>query len=585
MYRQPEQSYYPRARLRLLIRFEDYGDPGTPAVPARIPTLRGGSKDTGAPGRLKVVNNDGVLTLVQPGTNPATGIGGPQDQTTSSDGLTHVVDGVVPISARHERNGIRLADKLTCTVSFADFPFDPRTIRACAVKYFLGCISAEDAARGAEGQMRPNSTVLGQAMPYLTIPDTWVDSLGRTRSNQRFSGWVDTDAMQLDDDSATVQLECTDNTRRFIDQDHPSQLFVAADRPIDEAIANYLASFPQFVGFSVEYRPRVQRSVIPLLSKALSETSKRPGKGPLQGTQTQKVSVWDYLTDVAGMIGHIIRVVDTTVVIQRPRTLYQGDFVREGDPFTGRIIEQSGGDPLVLRARMYGYGANVRSLAIERGYAKRAPTNFEVRSYDTARKKTIYIRYPDRNDRVKSLLPGEGADLKFEVVRVQGVSDPETLRVIAQAHYESRNRNEIVATVETVNLGSFGGDNLDPDVLDLEEGDPVQIEVVRSDTASTVQKLAAATADELVALGFKSDLAAAYVAARDRIALPNTFRTRQMSTDWSNDKTVVVKIAAVNYVVVSVDKTLPDGEEITTDQLEGTQEDRAQVVSVDDQFG
>ena len=582
-FRMPPQSYYPRARLRFILRMEDFGATDTPDVPQRIPTIRQGSKDQGAPGSLQVVQQGTQLLLVLPGSQPSASGGGPLDQTTSEDGRTQVVDGVVPQSATLELNGIRMADKLTATISLRDLPFDPRALRAVGVKYFLGCVTASDADRGSRGLLRQNATSSGLALPYDTIPDTWVDASGQARSNQRFEGFVDDYHLVLEGDQATVQIACVDNTRLLLETDHPGRMSLSTTMPIHRAIANYLASFPKFAGFAVEYRPAVDESLIPVLGNAIAKTAAQPGKGPPQGA-AQKVKVWDYLTDAVGMVGHIIFVEGSTIVIQRPRTLYDEGFVRQNDPWSGRVVTGNGQPPLVLPIRMYGYGANVMKLDLGRTYARTAPTNIEVRSYSTRRKKTLWVRFPDRDQgRVKSLLPGQSADLKFDVVRVDGVEDQATLRLIAQAHYEARNRNEFPVSIETKCLASFGGDNLDPDAFDLREGDAMQVQIVRAsgpDSPGTVQNMALATATELVQAGFTQALATAYVQARDSILLPNTFRVRQAAFDFT-DRGVSLKIDVINYVVAAISKPLPQGEEIAPVQLTET----PVTVNVDDAVG
>jgi hypothetical protein len=234
---------------------------------------------------------------------------------------------------------------------------------------------------------------------------------------------------------------------------------------------------------------------------------------------------------------------------------------------------------------MYGYGINVKGLDVERGWRRRETTNVECRSYSVNRKKTIIARFPEKGDRVKSLHPGEGAELKFEVHRVQGIEDPKTLKIVAQNIYEGRNRNEMGVTVETRNLGSFGGDNLDPDALDLEEGDPVRVEVVRQpgdSEANTVMDVARGVADQVEALGFPRDLAEAYEKARSRLAFPTTFRLKSMITDWQNDQGVTLKFELMNYVEVRVDKALPPDEEPSPP---GTSNDQPTKVSVGGEAG
>lgn len=576
-----DQSYFPRARVRFIVRLEDYGDPDTPDPPKLPPqNRRGQGKD---PGQVLVVQEDqGRLVLAEPGQAPSQTKGGPQDQLESADDRTFVVDGVIPISAQHHRNGVRQADTLSFTIQFRDFPFVPQAIRSLAVKYFLGCVSADDAARVDE--LRQNATVGGDSLPYATVPDSYVDPFGRKRTNQRFAGFCDLGKVVLDDSSGTYSFEATDNTALLIDQEAPPRLTVSSKKPIDRAIAEYLACFPQFRGLSVEYRPATDDASKPVLGKVMHTAAKSAGKDGGPTPQAAKVSVWDYLTDVTGAVGHIVRVVDTTIVVQRARTLYGGAYRRADDPFTGREISGQGQPPLLISTRMYGYGVNVKSLELERGWRRRQTANVEVRSYSTSRKKTIIARFPEKGDRVKSLHPGEGAELKFEVHRVQGIEDPKTLKIVAQHIYESKNRNEMGVVVDTPNLGSFGGGNLDPDALDLEEGDPVRVEVVRNPErpGPTVMDVFLGGADLLEQLGVPRKVAEAYERARSRAAFPTTFRVKTMISDWQNDGGVQLKIELVNYVEVRVDKGLPEGEEPTPPEA---QPEEPTKVSVDLEAG
>jgi hypothetical protein len=839
-YKVGSPSYFPRARARMIVRFEDYGDADTPEAPKLPPqNRRGRGKD---PGKVLVVKEDqGRLVLTEPGTAPSQTKGGPQDQTRSSDDRTFVVDGVVPISAQHHRNGVRQADTLSMTLQFRDFPFDPRAIRSLAVKYFLGCVTAEDQERGARGEVRADATVGGDSLSYATVPDSYTDPFGRRRTNQRFSGFADLGKVRLDDSSGTYSFEFTDNTALLIDQEAPPRLTMSPKLPVDKAIAEYLACFPQFRGLAVEYRPATDDSKKPALGKVIAKTAKATKDGGPTPAAT-KLSVWDYLTDVVGSVGHVVRVVDTTIVVQRARTLYGGKYSRSDDPFTGREVSGQGQAPLLLSTRMYAYGVNVIGLDVERGWRRRETSNVEVRcfpgdtlvrargiehvyrrwysgpvvrvfasndrslaatphhpvltlrgwvpfdelvegddlvcspfgewvkprrdpyvddaptsirevfdalslavragvasasegragrdvdfhgdgmdgqvdvvlanrelldwaksssrehleklgllyaderlrllqrlgsgslgpldlhprqpastqllaslaegapfgvshlgepvpggleecpavdpsrverlddyaaiqaedlaelvdagaievatakvvriergvfsghvfnlqtsanhydaagivvhnSYSTSRKKTIIARFPEKGDRVKSLHPGEGAEVKFEIHRVAGVEDPKTLKIIAQNIYEARNRNEMVVGVETKNLASFGGDDLDPDALDLEEGDPVRVEVVRKPDdvgVNTVMDMSRGEADVVASLGFPRDIAEAYEKARRRLAFPTTFRLKTATSDWQNDSGVSLKFELVNYVEVRVDKDLPPGDE------------------------
>ena len=137
---QPIQSYYPSCRVRLIVRFEDYGDPKTPAPPDVLPQLRRGTRKQTHPSDLQVREIDGALVLVSRDENP-NAVGSPQDQIASVDQYTHVIDSIIPITATHARNGLRTADTLSLSIEYRDLPVDPRTVRACGVQVFLGTVS------------------------------------------------------------------------------------------------------------------------------------------------------------------------------------------------------------------------------------------------------------------------------------------------------------------------------------------------------------------------------------------------------------------------------------------------------------
>lgn len=564
---QPIQSYYPSARVRLIVRFEDYGDSSTPEPPKTPPQLRSGKKDSSKE-KLRVVTEDGRLLLVGEGDNPDA-VGSPQQQHQSEDRYTHVIDGIIPITASWAQNGIRTADTLNIELEFADFPVDPRVIRSCGVQYFLGTVSADDFQKGIYGENRTQKVPPGSSIPFNVVPDEYSDDQGRSRTNLRFEGWVDSwEANWPEGDSPKVVLECTDNTRILIEQDHPSRMAVSVDEPIDQAIANYLSNFPQFRGISVQYLPA--GSDPPRLKDSLTKQAYPPGVGPSTAKGgDSKLSVWDYLTDVTKSVGLNIRFVGTTVIIQRPRALYNRRFPpRSEDPFQGRNLPRLGN----INQRLMIYGQNILDMSWHREFTKYAPLNVEVRSYNPRRKKTLIARFPQVDKRTKRLSPGQGSDQKFEVISIPGIQDEAVLRAVAQQLYEVLGRNELMVTVMTKNLGSYGGGNLDPDMLDAKVGDPVDVVVQRGNldvedqnTVNTVQgELARRPQSFLEELGFPTEFAQAYAAAVNNTSFPTTFRFKEIHIDW--DKTadgVRLDFDAVNYVEVRADAELPEGEEQT----------------------
>lgn len=565
---QPIQSYYPSAKVRLIVRLDDFGT-HAPPKPKKPPQLRKGTKDPKALQVSKVENGWAIGQVAQGATK-----GGPQAQQSAADGFTHVIEGVIPAKMTIGRNGIRTADTLTAEFRFIDLPIDPRVVRSCAVQAYVGCLLDSDFTAGLRGEAdaaEPGTD--NAARPLNVVPDTWVDASGKERTNLRFSGWVDEWNVEFPEgDEPRVHIECTDNTRLVIEQDAPPQLHIDGKKPLDEAVATYLANFPQCNGLTVVYLPAGETppkvgDSASKLAVAPQAAGPTPAAGAPGGAAPEKLAVWDYLTDVCVSVGHTIRVEGVSVIIQRARTIYGANFPsRPDDPFEGRTLP--GGRRLV--ARTYVYGRNVSDLTFKRKMTRFAPQNVEVRCYDAAKKKTLIARFPEKKDRQVRVLPGGDStvDEKWIVHEVHGVTDVKTLRTIAEGIYEAVGRNELEANFETISLGSYGGGDLDPDALDAVPGDTIQVEVAREgDGFSTVtgaeDDIATKAAVFLAGLGFSAEFAEAYGKAVRNVAYPTTFRARSITIDWDagdegggGDESGGVKLTfeCVNYLEVVSDK-------------------------------
>jgi hypothetical protein len=574
---QPRQSYLPRARMKLFVRFDEGASHDVPAPPKKPPHLRGG-KTKDEPDAL-IVERDGNAFVLKPKGEGASSAGAPQDRSRSSDKRTFVLDNILPVRATLTRNGIRTADTLSATLRWLDLPLDPRSIRALGVELYLGCI--DPALAGAAQSI---------------CPTEFVDTRGRSRSNLRFQGFADVDTIDFPEgDMGVIEIEATDNTRILIDQDAPPQLTIAADNPIDQAIAGYLAKFPQFVGLRIEYRPAGAQ--IPSLGTALAKSAYRPklGAGSAGGGATggpapagagggggaPKLTVWDYLTDACGVLGLIVRVEGTTVIVQRPRTLWAGKFGgRPDDPFTGRILPSGREVP----RRLFIYGENVSSFSMSRKFVRWTSCNVEVRCYSALKGRTLVARYPGTSsrDRQSKPTPGNANDEKWIVQTVHGIDDEATLRVIAQGVYEQLGRSELNIRLQTINLGSFGGSNSDPDVLDLQAGDAIDFELQRTPEAqgtagATQDAMQSRAASFLTGLGFDSDLAAAYGQSITQVGLTGTYRTRSVGIEWDSERGIAIDLEAVNFLEVRADKSLPAGEEIEPPAETGAAPERVVV--------
>lgn len=548
----PPQEYFPSCKVRLIVRFEEFTGETSAQLNARRSTIRRGGDDESPPD--------------VPGT--------PQEAESSGDQLTHVLAGIVPKRCSVNRNGARTADAASIEIKYADLPLDPRTLRAVAVEIYMGSVTAEDFAAGLAGGQRVTQDGGSSEVvePLHLVPDRFAGP-GGERSNLRFQGWVDRWEATWSDNEPTLNIECSDNTRQLIDQPAPPQLSLDPKKGVAEAVSDYLANFPQFQGYEVAFLP--EGGTQPILDDVLSKGARKKGKGPPPGGgQGADVSVWDYLTDVTGMLGLLIRFEGTRVIIQSPRQLFKdGAPGRLDDPFVvqgGRTLASG----TVLDRRLMVYGRNVSDMSVGRDFTRHGPQNIELRSYNPETKSVIIARHPPKDSRQKKANPGDAGEEVYLVKRVPGIADEATLRRVAQSAYEQINRNEVEVNISTMNLASFGAGGEDPDLLDVQPGDPVDVELQREEeefqgaTVNNLEDLLAQAqrgVEFLVALGFSEGFAKAYTRAFIDSSLVSTFRMRKAAFAWDESSGIEVSIDAVNYAVVErSSKELPDGEEPPT---------------------
>lgn len=578
------QDYYPSAKLRLILRFDEFAQTSRLGkVPKKPSIVLKGVNDPRDP--LEVVGNPlGPGFIIAPkGSSGKSQSGTAQTATGSTDGLTFEIAGIIPQVAEWSQNGIRLADTLTATIRYVDCPVDPRLVRAAAVEFYLGTVKAADFAAGIRGATRAAATPPSGAAPARAggdaaeplnlVPDTFVDSRNHARSNLRFQGWVDKWVVSATDvHEPTIQIECRDNTQVLLDTPAPKGRPVSETLPLDKAIATYLTFAPAFGGLTVMYLPTTETP--PMLKDAIRKLPASLGPIPSKGggatSATAKTSVWDFLTDVCRSIGHSIRVQGTNIIIQRTRSLVAAQApTRADDPFAGG--RQVGDETLQVRRMIY--GRNIKEMRVTRNFTKNAPANISVRSYSTRDKSVTVGRFPETPDRAKYAIPGDSQpDQKWLELNIsQDVHDPKKLQIIAQEIYENLGRQEMQVELKTVNLASFGGDNLDPDILDMKAGDTFELFVgrERETEVSTIGKveqllLSAGFATALLTTqGYSTDFANAYYQAYSDAGFLTQFRLQHLKTLWSADTGVSLNIMGVNYIEVRSDVQL-DGESGTT---------------------
>ena len=77
----------------------------------------------------------------------------------TNDGESSFVLNIVPKRCSVEKGGVRAAGTFNIQLAWQDLPLDPRTIRALGVEVHMGTVSAEDFARGMDGDRRADGSL------------------------------------------------------------------------------------------------------------------------------------------------------------------------------------------------------------------------------------------------------------------------------------------------------------------------------------------------------------------------------------------------------------------------------------------
>jgi len=236
---------------------------------------------------------------------------------------------------------------------------------------------------------------------------------------------------------------------------------------------------------------------------------------------------------------------------------------RSVDAATGATIKP-------LKVRRLVYGRDIEELSFDRkfgGFAKPKVVR-AIGGDDTAGKKgndrVIMELYPapDKTAARRSRVSPSGKEAQEDFLDYPcpGIRDRARLQAIAQSIYEELGRGEVGGSVSTPNLASFGGDNTEPDLLQLKPGDAVEIKVdaqVLRSVAPVVSTfidhnrtdVEALITDIAKRIGSK-DLARVLVStSRNQVQeLISFFRVSSVSYSWDCNRGASIDFDFQNYV-------------------------------------
>jgi hypothetical protein len=331
------------------------------------------------------------------------------------------------------------------------------------------------------------------------------------------------------------------------------------------------------------------------------------------------MNFWDLITKLCFLVGAVPYLIGSRLVIKPVRSIYDQQKKGGIDPNVKTPFKdgkQRTKDGVTFSVRKMVYGRDVEDMTFERKYTGFKPKLVRCISIDTSSKsrkpedRVIEVIYPNQEDLQKLIavrlgstkdaeklakqqsqetfaklkkqkttsVSASGRQSEEEVLNipVSGITDKKRLYEIGRNVYEEIGRNEMGGSVRTRSLASFGGDNQDPDLLRLQPGDGIELEIDTRDLSDSaplvaflVESMRNSEAQRIAEIearfGKDSPLAdrniAQVVVAQAQgsiVELQRLFRVKNVKYDWSNTG-IAIAFDYHNYVTARNEVTPSTG--------------------------
>jgi len=507
-------------------------------------------------------------------------------KTPRPDGLSRIID-VQPIKSTRRVNTYRKADELDLTLSWKSVPFDARIVRAILAFHYEGTTSPDGFSTGERELAPDNPNPTGFIVPA-------------TGDNLRWVGTIDEISDAHGDGGDIVTMKGRDLTSLLLDTEIAPGLEtrMAPGTTIQEVIKNLLATDDVFELIRGPFLrtenplPQLDAARYTRLAVVPKERHRENSAGgrpfvirhpPKAGGKT---SYWDVISELC--LAHCLRpsIEKDQLVLLEPRILYSRVPEITTQPGIPSFPKPGGhrqaiGETRTTRRMVY--GKNIQMLRFHRKLGRIKSPTIEVIGYnpdaERSDERRVIVRYPPTTRTNTTDAAGKKPKENFHTVQIQGVVDKTQLRDIAKQVYEGMGRQEMGIAIQTADLASFSDNprfdpNLDPDLLDLRAGDPIEILVIPTDREtgklfslaelntfiSKRDKVTSGTSavrenavQFLVEQGWDRDDANQLVKILASANLPNEFRVISASFSFDADSGFDIQIDARNYVKVRAD--------------------------------
>lgn len=557
----PVKVYYPVCYVVLQVRLEEFaGDIPREAQQALF----------GATGTFNWVPGFGRWMEAQEGDS---------EKVKAALKRTFVVQ-TAPESVSITHSSYRLPDEATVTLKWSAMPLDPQVVRSISVSIYLGTVPERTFAEKMRDGVAINEVARTDTNARWTVADLL------NEENLRFSGFADEVSVHHGDDGDTLTLNCRDWTASLLDTPVPSATYRKPlwDGYIEDVIANVLADFDGTNNVPLHiygFKPGELK-----MSRGSHHKAGKSGKAATRSRGVRDENYWDLLTDLSVKNGLVLYADRYRFVLRPATSIYEEpqDEVEYYETIIGkggwsRLTEQGfaskrrrlpGTDRVAPNAVMV-FGANIRSLDITRRLGRVKIPGVRVVTVDG--KEPWSYTFPENAKAQAGTMHPSGLWAKEEirVLPVTGVESKDDLKIIARQAFEEIGRGDQTLTLETDDLASFGGDNSDPDLLDLRAGIPMSVLFAKETQpqdgapAAITTRLAFEAMSESELRAYMKDrlrlsdeaataLAGVLKRPETRRLLARQWYVREATHDWSNDGGYKLRVEALNYQQVRVDK-------------------------------
>lgn len=431
------------------------------------------------------------------------------------------------------------ADTFEAEIDYANFPFDPRCIRSCAV------------------------TVAMQDMGRIFTDTNSLNPLIPSAENIIFIGFADEESINFNDETRSIKLEGRDNTALLIDRKFLEGT-IAVDKPLEQVIGSLLESLEETKNLKVIVRAKDKNgkpvTTLPILAGFWADKGEMAGKKNVKRDQ----SYWDVIQELVSAAGMIAYVELDKLIVTQPRVLFDRN-----------------------QAKKFVYGGNIKNLEFKRKIGRKKGFNIAVRCLNIETKEVLTALIPKEatnqwsketgipnievvipkvvpvqpagvgdGKKTENQLSDQAAEQKGEpapyiAFSVRNVTNKQQLIEIGQSIYEEIGRQQIDGSFETREM-RIKYERLDGkidlfNILKLRVGMPVFIEI-QGDDLKALQNIKDQAGIEKYLIDRKYDRRVARSLAQS-IGKSNTpFYTKSVQFTMDSEQGFDCKIEFLNFI-------------------------------------